>query len=143
MHYDIFDIYYGDYLKLKSGIKKNLDNVNLPLGLYFRWSSMNWQGQRAETQWRGGTERPVMLLLRSCESITKSSLRRTKWRAHREAYLSNSNSARSCQHILSSFSIQIGIWFIDIIIFSLYPKKYFFFKHDGDNNFLYTKCKTI
>lgn len=45
-----------------------------------------------------------MSLLRSCESITRSSLRRTKWCAHRDAYLSNSNSARSCQHRPSSFS---------------------------------------
>lgn len=89
---------------MKSGIRNNLRNVNLPLGLCLRWSSMNWQGQRAETQWRGGTDRPVTPLSRSCESITRSSLRRTKWRAHRDAYLSNSNSARSCQHIPSSFS---------------------------------------
>lgn len=94
---------------VKFGIRKNLRNVNLPFGLCLRWSSMNWQGQRAETQWRGGTDKPITPLSRSCESITRSSLRRTKWRAHRDAYLSNSNSARSCQHTPSSFS-RTQVW---------------------------------
>jgi len=113
----MISVFTGSHL-VKSGIKKNLRNVNLPLGLCLRWSSMNWQGQRAETQWRGETDRPVMPLSRSCESITRSSLRRTKWRAHRDAYLSNSNSARSCQHTPSSFSRTLrlmrnsNVWFL-------------------------------
>lgn len=44
------------YLKPKSGRQKISLNVNLPLGLYFRCSSMNWHGHRAEMQWRGGGE---------------------------------------------------------------------------------------
>lgn len=102
LHYN-YEMTDCSYFPPKFGIKKNERNINLPLGLYLRWSSINWQGQRAETQCRGGTDKPAMSLLRSCESITRSSLRRTKWCAHRDAYLSNSNSARSCQHIPSSF----------------------------------------
>lgn len=62
------------HLKLKLGSKKNRLTEHLPRGLYFRCSSMNWQGQRAEMQWRGGAmEKPP----RSAPSTDSSRCLRT------------------------------------------------------------------